>query len=136
MDNFATSWGGHAGGYYRRGRTRHRYVRLRDANPLGAHREGIHRRGELNIRNARHAEDPRPLDDHCTCPACRDFSRAYLHHLFKANEILGPVLLTWHNLTYYQDLMMGLRNSINEGTPTIFTERFHTDKSKGDIAPL
>ncbi|MBN07824.1 MAG: tRNA guanosine(34) transglycosylase Tgt [Rhodospirillaceae bacterium] len=94
------------------------------------------RRGELNIRNARHAEDPRPLDDHCTCPACRDFSRAYLHHLFKANEILGPVLLTWHNLTYYQDLMMGLRKSINEGTLTIFTERFHNDKSEGDIAPL
>ena len=98
--------------------------------------KGFTRRGELNIRNARHAEDPRPLDDHCTCPACRDFSRAYLHHLFKANEILGPVLLTWHNLTYYQDLMMGLRKSINEGTLTIFTERFHNDKSEGDIAPL
>ena len=98
--------------------------------------KGFTRRGELNIRNARHAEDPRPLDDHCTCPACRDFSRAYLHHLFKANEILGPVLLTWHNLTYYQDLMVGLRKSINEGTLTIFTERFHNDKSEGDIAPL
>ena len=98
--------------------------------------KGFTRRGELNIRNARHAEDPRPLDDHCTCSACRDFSRAYLHHLFKANEILGPVLLTWHNLTYYQDLMMGLRKSINEGTLTIFTERFHNDKSEGDIAPL
>ena len=98
--------------------------------------KGFTRRGELNIRNARHAEDPRPLDDHCTCPACRDFSRAYLHHLFKANEILGPVLLTWHNLTYYQDLMAGLRKSITEGTLALFTERFRNDKSDGDIAPL
>ena len=98
--------------------------------------KGFTRRGQLNIRNARHAEDPRPLDDHCTCPACRDFSRAYLHHLFKASEILGPVLLTWHNLTYYQDLMTGLRKSVTEGTLALFTERFRTDKSDGDIAPL
>lgn len=98
--------------------------------------KGFTRRGDLNIRNARHAEDPRPLDDHCNCPACRGFSRAYLHHLFKANEILGPVLLTWHNLTYYQDLMTGLRKSISEGTLAVFTKRFQNEKIDGDIAPL
>ena len=61
--------------------------------------------GALNLRNARHADDPRPLDPNCGCPACRSYSRAYLHHLIKAGEMLGPMLLTWHNLNYYQDLM-------------------------------
>jgi queuine tRNA-ribosyltransferase len=70
------------------------------------------RQGALNIRNARHAEDEGPLDDACRCPACRDFSRAYLHHLVKAGEILGAMLLTWHNLRYYQDLMGDLRVAI------------------------
>src|SRR3546814_423841 len=73
------------------------------------------RTGSLNIRNARHAEDAGPLDPECTCPACRSYSRAYLHHLTKAGEILGVMLLTWHNLTYYQDLMRGLREAIVAG---------------------
>ena len=73
------------------------------------------REGPLNLRNARHAEDPSPLDEACRCPACRKFSRAYLHHVVKANEIIASMLLTWHNLTYYQDLMQGLRDAINEG---------------------
>ena len=98
--------------------------------------KGFTRRGELNIRNARHAEDPRPLDEHCKCPACTDFSRAYLHHLFKADEILGPMLLTRHNLTYYQDLMWWLRKSIDEGNLEKFVERFHNDKKDSDILPL
>ncbi len=98
--------------------------------------KGFTRRGELNIRNARHAEDPRPLDEHCKCPACTDFSRAYLHHLFKADEILGPMLLTRHNLTYYQDLMWWLRKSIDEGNLEKFVERFHNDKKDSDIVPL
>jgi len=98
--------------------------------------KGFTRRGELNIRNARHAEDSRPLDEHCKCPACTHFSRAYLHHLFKANEILGHMLLTWHNLTYYQDLMWWLRKSIEEGSLDAFVERFHDDKKDGDIEPL
>lgn len=72
-------------------------------------------RGVLNIRNAKHAEDPRPLDPACGCPACTRHSRAYLHHLFKAEEMLGPMLLTWHNIQYYQDLMRGLRGAILEG---------------------
>ena len=71
-------------------------------------------RGVLNLRNARFADDPRPLDPACGCPACTRHSRAYLHHLFKAEEMLGPMLLTWHNLRYYQDLMRGLRAAIIE----------------------
>ena len=73
------------------------------------------RGGVINIRNARHAEDNRPLDPGCACPACRGHSRAYLHHLFKANEMLGPMLLTWHNIQYYQDLMAELRAGILAG---------------------
>ena len=73
------------------------------------------RGGVINIRNARHAEDNRPLDPACACPACRGHSRAYLHHLFKANEMLGPMLLTWHNIQYYQDLMAELRAGILAG---------------------
>jgi queuine tRNA-ribosyltransferase len=73
------------------------------------------RGGTLNLRNAVHAGDDRPLDPACRCPACRDHSRAYLHHLFKANEMLGPMLLTWHNLQHYQDLMAELRRAIEAG---------------------
>ncbi|MET4697939.1 queuine tRNA-ribosyltransferase [Constrictibacter sp. MBR-5] len=82
------------------------------------------RTGSLNIRNARHAEDEAPLDPDCTCPACRSYSRAYLHHLTKAGEILGVMLLTWHNLTYYQDLMRGLRDAIAAGTLETFATDF------------
>lgn len=70
--------------------------------------------GVLNLRNARFAADPGSLDPLCRCPACTRHSRGYLHHLFKAEEMLGPMLLTWHNLTYYQDLMRGLRTAITE----------------------
>jgi queuine tRNA-ribosyltransferase len=72
-------------------------------------------RGVLNLRNARHAEDPAPLDPECDCPACTKHSRAYLHHLIKAEEMLGPMLLTWHNIRYYQTLMARLRRAILEG---------------------
>ena len=71
--------------------------------------------GVFNLRNARFATDPRPLDPLCRCPACTRHPRGYLHHLFKAEEMLGPMLLTWHNLTYYQDLMCGLRAAIVAG---------------------
>ena len=74
------------------------------------------RRGVLNMRNARHADDGRPIDPDCACPACARHSRAYLHHLFKAGEMLGPMLLTWHNIQYYQDLMRDLREGIIAGT--------------------
>ncbi len=69
-------------------------------------------RGVLNMRNARHADDPGPIDPACGCPACSRHSRAYLHHLFKASEMLGPMLLTWHNLAYYHALMRGMRAAI------------------------
>jgi queuine tRNA-ribosyltransferase len=70
--------------------------------------------GVFNLRNARFADDALPLDARCACPACTRHSRAYLHHLFKAEEMLGPMLLTWHNLSYYQSLMRGLRAAIAE----------------------
>jgi queuine tRNA-ribosyltransferase len=73
------------------------------------------REGALNLRNARHADDKAPLDPECRCPACTGFSRAYLHHLTKAKEILASMLLTQHNLTYYADLMVDLRTAIGEG---------------------
>ena len=88
------------------------------------------------VLNARHADDPRPLDELCKCPACTDFSRAYMHHLTKANEILGPMLLTWHNIQYYQDLMGSLRRSISDKTLGSFIQRFNNDKLLGDIEPL
>ncbi|MDQ1078581.1 tRNA guanosine(34) transglycosylase Tgt [Pseudoroseomonas cervicalis] len=72
-------------------------------------------RGVLNIRNARHAEDTSPLDPECDCPACTRHSRGYLHHLFKADEMLGPILLSWHNIRYYQRLMQRLRQAILDG---------------------
>jgi len=82
------------------------------------------RSGTLNLRNARHAEDPGPLDPECRCPACRSYSRAYLHHLTKANEILGAMLLTRHNLTYYQDLMAQMRAAIEAGNFASFVQAF------------
>ena len=94
------------------------------------------RRGVVNIKNARHAADPRPLDPDCTCPACRSYSRAYLHHVFKAGEIISSMLLTWHNLHYYQELMSGLRNVIGAGTLTEFTAGFHAIRAEGDLEPL
>ena len=71
--------------------------------------------GTLNLRNARHAEDMGPLDPDCPCPTCAHYSRAYLHHLFKTEEMLGPMLLTQHNIWHYQELMQGLRDAISEG---------------------
>jgi queuine tRNA-ribosyltransferase len=81
----------------------------------GRNAQAFTRGGTLNLRNARHAGDPSPLDEDCACPACRQFSRAYLHHVVKANEIIAAMLLTWHNLTYYQDLMQSLRTAVSEG---------------------
>ena len=94
------------------------------------------RRGKVNIRNARHQDDPRPLDAECRCPACTGFSRAYLHHLHRAEEMLGPILLTWHNLTYYQDLMASLRAAIEAGTLADTAATFHESQNAGDIPAL
>ncbi|MDJ0994258.1 MAG: tRNA guanosine(34) transglycosylase Tgt [Dinoroseobacter sp.] len=94
------------------------------------------RRGPVNIKNARHADDPRPLDENCTCPACTNYSRAYLHHVFRAGEIISSMLLTWHNLHYYQELMAGMRSSIASGEFTAFQAEFHAQRAQGDIEPI
>ncbi len=94
------------------------------------------RRGQVNIKNARHMDDPRPLDEHCTCPACRNYSRAYLHHVFRAGEMISGMLLTWHNLQYYQELMQGLRDAIAAGRLSAFVAEFHALRAEGDIEPL
>jgi len=93
-------------------------------------------RGPLNLKNTRHKDDPRPLDANCTCPACKDYSRAYIHHLIKAGEILGSMLLTWHNLHYYQDLMTGIRDAITAGTFNDFQRHFAETQASGDIEVL
>jgi len=92
-------------------------------------------RGQVNIKNARHQDDPRPLDEHCTCPACRSYSRAYLHHVYRAGEIIASMLLTWHNLHYYQQLMQGLRDAIAAGRLAGFVADFHAARAQGDIEP-
>ncbi|RNF33767.1 tRNA guanosine(34) transglycosylase Tgt [Paracoccus methylarcula] len=94
------------------------------------------RRGQINIKNARHQDDPRPLDENCSCPACRSYSRAYLHHVFRAGEMISGMLLTWHNLHYYQELMAGLRDAIAEGRLDDFVAGFHAMRAGGDIPPL
>ncbi|WEF23324.1 tRNA guanosine(34) transglycosylase Tgt [Paracoccus sp. S3-43] len=94
------------------------------------------RRGQVNIKNARHADDPRPLDPDCTCPACTGYSRAYLHHVFRAGEMISGMLLTWHNLHYFQELMAGLRAAIAEGRLDDFAADFHALRAQGDIEPL
>lgn len=94
------------------------------------------RRGQVNMKNARHQDDPRPLDEHCTCPTCRNYSRAYLHHVFRAQEMISGMLLTWHNLHYYQELMQRMRDAIATGTFAQFEADFHAQRAEGDIARL
>jgi queuine tRNA-ribosyltransferase len=92
--------------------------------------------GVVNIKNARHMDDPRPLDENCICPTCQNYSRAYLHHVFKAQEIISSMLLTWHNLHYYQELMQGLRDAIVAQNLKTFVAQFHSVRTQGDIEPL
>jgi len=94
------------------------------------------RYGPVNLRNARHIDDPRPLEPSLDCPASRDFSRAYLNHLVRSGEILGAMLLTWHNLFYYQDLMRRMHDAIGAGRFQAFAAEFATDQARGDIDPL
>jgi queuine tRNA-ribosyltransferase len=98
--------------------------------------QGFTQRGVVNIRNARHQRDPRPLDESCACPTCKGYSRAYLHHLFKAGEVLGLMLLTQHNLQHYQNLMAGLRAAIAAGDLTTYRQQFEANQACGDIAPM
>jgi queuine tRNA-ribosyltransferase len=103
--------------------------------PTRAGRHGLAytRRGKVNLRNARHADDPRPLDEESSCPASRDYSRAYLHHLVRTDEALGAMLLTWNNLAYYQTLMAGLREAIPAGRFAAHVEAVRADWEAGDI---
>lgn len=94
------------------------------------------RHGVVNIKNARHADDPRPLDENCTCPACSKYSRAYLHHVFRSNEMISGMLLTWHNLQYFQDIMQGMRDAIAAGTFADWQKAFHEGRAQGDIERL
>lgn len=94
------------------------------------------RRGVVNIKNARHQNDPRPLDEKCRCPACSQYSRAYLHHVFKAKEMISGMLLTWHNLHYFQELMSEMRTAISENRFSAFEAGFHNERAKGVIEPF
>lgn len=98
--------------------------------------QGFTRRGTINIRNARHQADPRPIDPDCSCMTCRNYSRAYVNHLVRANEMLGPILLTIHNLHYYQELMAGLRSAIDAGSLDDFAADFARQQAEGDLPPL
>jgi queuine tRNA-ribosyltransferase len=93
-------------------------------------------RGPVNLRNARHADDPRPLEEGCDCPACRGYSRAYLHHVVRAGEIIASMLLTWHNLAYYQRLMADLRAAIAAGNLARMVAGFEAARAMGDIEPI
>jgi queuine tRNA-ribosyltransferase len=94
------------------------------------------RHGVVNIKNARHADDPRPLDEACGCPACSNYSRAYLHHVFRSNEMISGMLLTWHNLHYFQEIMQGMRDAIAAGTFEAWETEFHAQRAQGDIERL
>ncbi len=98
--------------------------------------QALTRRGTVNLRNARHRQDPRPLDENCQCPACRRYCRGYLHHVVRSREIISSMLLTWHNLHYYQTLMSGIRSAIESGTMADFSAEFHQDWNSGDLEPL
>jgi queuine tRNA-ribosyltransferase len=106
--------------------------------PTRAGRHGLaySRFGKVNLRNARHADDARPLDEASSCPAARDYSRAYLHHLTRSGEILGMMLITWINLAYYQELMAGMRGAIAAGRFADFRAALKEGWTRGDIAPI
>ncbi|MDA8853293.1 tRNA guanosine(34) transglycosylase Tgt [Amylibacter sp.] len=94
------------------------------------------RMGAINMRNSRHRDDNRPLDENCECPCCKNYSRAYLHHVHKAGEIISSMLLTWHNLHYYQILMSELRDAIASNKLDKYISDFHEIRKRGDIEPL
>src|SRR5690606_15038136 len=102
----------------------------------GRHGLAFTRFGKVNLRNARHAEDPRPLDPESDCPAARDYSRAYLHHLVKSGETLASMLLTWNNLAYYQYLMKGIRAAIAESRYANFAAETSENWARGDVPVL
>jgi queuine tRNA-ribosyltransferase len=100
----------------------------------GRHGQAFTWGGKVNLKNARHAEDPRPLDANSSCPAARDYSRAYLHHLMKSGELLGGMLLTWANTAFYQDLMLQARLAIAEGRYATFVAEHKARVSSNEAA--
>ena len=98
--------------------------------------QGLTRFGAINLRNSRHKDDERPLDPFCKCPTCQNYSRAYLHHTIKIGEIIGSMLLTWHNLHYYQELMADIRKAIRENEFSKFVDDFNKLRMIGDIEEL
>jgi len=102
----------------------------------GRNGQAFTRRGPVNLRNARHTDDPRPLDESCHCPACRRYTRAYLHHLVKSDEILASMLLTWHNLAHYQDMLGSLRGAIGGRRVRAHTADMMRIYEAGDIEPV
>jgi queuine tRNA-ribosyltransferase len=100
----------------------------------GRHGQAFTWGGKVNLKNARHAEDPRPLDANSSCPAARDYSRAYLHHLMKSGELLGGMLLTWANTAFYQDLMLQARLAIAEGRYAAFVTEHKARVSSNEVA--
>lgn len=101
----------------------------------GRHGVAFTRYGQINLKNARHADDPRPLDERSSYAPTRTYSRAYLHHLVKANETLGAMLLSQVNLAYYQALMLGAREAIATGAFTAYRAAVKAGWEQGDIAP-
>jgi queuine tRNA-ribosyltransferase len=101
----------------------------------GRHGMAFTRFGQINLRNARHADDPRPLDEESEWPATRNIARAYLHHLVRAGETLGAMLLSEINVAYYQQLMQGMREAIASGTFEAFRKQTRADWARGDITP-
>jgi queuine tRNA-ribosyltransferase len=99
----------------------------------GRHGQAFTRFGRINIRNAKHADDTRPLDAEHPCPALSQYSRAYLHHLVRSGELLGMMLLSWANIAYYQSLMQGMRDAIDAGTFEEFRVATHAQWKRGDI---
>jgi len=106
--------------------------------PTRAGRHGLAytRRGRVNLKNARHADDPRPLDEESDCPAARDYSRAYLHHLVKSQEALGAMLLSWNNVAYYERLMQDIRDSIEQGHFIDRAAEISAGWARGDLPAL
>ena len=102
----------------------------------GRHGQVFSRFGPINLSNARHRDDPRPLDEASTCAAARTYSRAYLHHLVRVNEMLGAILLSTINLAYYQELMAGLRDAIERGRSADFCAEVREGWAKGDLPPV
>ena len=98
--------------------------------------QALTRRGPINIKNSRHKFDPRPIDPDCNCYTCLNYSRSYLNHVFKSGEIISSILMTWHNLYYYQELMSNIRDAIVMQKVIEFQNDFIKLQNSGDLPPI